>query len=213
MANSSISMVARLSMYSVLSIILIACHGKNSGKSTELHDAVAALQTVQDHKAYLEHIHTDDQSVRGSAGQDILLEYGKDSKEMRGYIRRQWEQDNLNLEKIDAYLAVWGYPDVHEVGELAASTPWIVIHHQSLLENRDPYFDLLYQAYLDGNIDDTNLSFYLNRSYQIRFHKRLEIESPFKAEDEINQLVDALGFADRKHVLDQKLGDKSIGEN
>jgi hypothetical protein len=63
----------------------------------------------------------------------------------------------------------------------------------------------VYEAYLNGDIDDGAISFYLGRMYQKRYGERLKMESPYKAEDEINQLIKYLDLEEKKARVLQKV--------
>jgi coenzyme F420-reducing hydrogenase alpha subunit len=174
---------------------LVACKNVQVEEDSEILTEVRQLQSIEAKKNYLDKIYEDDQSVRGSKGQELMLKFGKDSEEYMDYIKAQWMQDEMNLEKVEAYLKVFGYPKKEEVGENAALAPWLVIHHSTDLEARNRNFKDLYEAYLTKKIDDNAMSFYLNRTYQFTFKERMKIESPFKSEDEINQLIKALDLS------------------
>ena len=49
-----------------------------------------------------------------------------------------------------------------------------------------------------GIIDYGAISLYLGRMYEMKYGERLEMESPYKGEDEINQLVKALDLEKMK---------------
>jgi len=154
---------------------------------------------------YLERVLEDDQAVRDSEeSARITMQYGRNSKENRDYVEKQWRMDELNLFKIESYISIFGYPSKAELGEIAALAPWIVIHHSTEMDVRNRNFKHLYKAYLDGNTDDNALVMYLNRSYRMTFREDFYIESPFKAEDEINGLINALDFNQVKEEVLKK---------
>jgi len=75
----------------------------------EIEKEIQQLETAEQRKIYLEKISEDDQAVRDSEiSADILLKYGKDSKEFMAYAKAQWNQDEINLIKIEKYLAIHG---------------------------------------------------------------------------------------------------------
>ena len=54
-------------------------------------------------------------------------------------------------------------------------------------------------GYLDGNIDDGAMSFYLGRMYEMKNNRtRLQMENPYTAEEQINKLIKELGLEERK---------------
>ncbi|MEL7022021.1 MAG: hypothetical protein AAGK47_10450, partial [Bacteroidota bacterium] len=102
--------------------------------------------------------------------------------------------DSLNLIKIENYLKTYGHPNQKEVGEIAAITPWAVIHHSGSYEVGERNFHHLYGAFINEDIDDGEFSMYLNRMYQIKYNKRYEVEGKFNEEERLEQLIDILGL-------------------
>ena len=183
-------------------ISLFGCNGQehqNDGKANEIQNEILQLETANSKKIYLENILKDDQALRnGEKSAELILKYGKDSKEHMEYVKAQWKQDEINLRKIEAYLKKYGYPKKNELGKDAAIAPWIVIHHSTDTEIRNRNFKILYQAYLTGDIDDNAMSMYLGRTYEFTFKERFRMESPYKSEDEINLLIEILNLDEEK---------------
>lgn len=177
----------------------VKVHSKDLNQVIQME--IANLKSLEDKRQFLKNILEDDQAVRGEKGAQIILKFGKDSKEDRAYVEAQWGQDSINLIKIEAYLNRFPYPSVDSLGKEASLTPWIVIHHSKTNEIRDRYFETFYQAYLMGNITDTQISMCLGRFYQRKFGSRFDMESPYTYEDEINALIKALGLEERQLQL------------
>lgn len=152
------------------------------------------LDTEAEKKAFLQQIIDDDQSVRGPKGSEIMLGYGQKSKEYRAWIDQQIAQDEINLAKVEKYLDQYGYPP-KEWGSDITTAPWIVIHHGQSYEARERNFPVIYQAYLDGKIDDGAITFYLGRMYHFKYGERLDMESPYTTASEIDTLLKALSLS------------------
>jgi hypothetical protein len=187
-------------LFSLISIF--GCNGQSnqSGeKSNGIEYEIQQLETADSKKAYLEQILADDQAVRnGEISAGLMLKYGKDSEEYMEYVKAQWDQDEINLHKIETYLEEYGYPKKDELGKDAAIAPWLVIHHSTDTGIRNRNFEILYKAYLSGDIDDTAMSMYLGRTYEFTFRERFRMENPYKSEDEINQLIEKLNLEEEK---------------
>jgi molybdopterin synthase catalytic subunit len=80
-----------------------------------------------------------------------------------------------------------------------------VIHHAQDYETRERNFEKVYEAYLKGDIDDGAISFYLGRMYEMKNGERLRMESPYRAEDEINQLIKELNLEKKKANAQQRI--------
>ncbi|MEZ4933326.1 MAG: hypothetical protein R2788_14550 [Saprospiraceae bacterium] len=183
-------------------ISIFGCNGQSnqsSEKSNGIEYEIQQLETADSKKAYLEQILADDQAVRnGEISAELMLKYGKDSEEYMEYVKAQWDQDEINLHKIETYLEEYGYPKKDELGKDVAIAPWLVIHHSTDTGIRNRNFEILYKAYLSGDIDDTAMSMYLGRTYEFTFKERFRMENPYKSEDEINQLIEKLNLEEEK---------------
>jgi hypothetical protein len=179
-------------------VIIFGCNSQrnqNDEKANDIHNEIQQLETINSKKTYLENILEQDQLVRnGEKSSELVLKYGRDSEEYREYVKAQWKRDEINLRKIEAYLKKYGYPKKSELGKDAAIAPWIVIHHSTDTGIRNRNFEILYQAYLTGDIDDNAMSMYLGRTYEFSFKERFRMESPYKSEDEINRLIEKLNL-------------------
>ncbi len=190
--------------YGITLLLLMGCRTNNEQATASAIEQLN-LVNLEDKKQYLEKIFEDDQKVRGSHGQEIMLKFGKDSEEHRNYVQIQIDQDALNLKKVEQYLAQYGHPKESELGEIATITPWAVIHHANSYEERERNFVHLYRAYLQGDLDDGAISMFLGRMYQMQFGERFEMESPFKSEDEINALIEKLDLVDKKRKAQETM--------
>ena len=166
-------------------IILFSCQ---STQTSGLEKYISSLITVESQKLFLEQIHDKDQNVRNenngtshSAGNRAQLD------------QEMIDVDISNLEKIELYLSIHGHPTIKEHGDKAARTPCLVVHHAiGGVEPRLRNFKYLYPAYINGNITDTSFTFYLNRTYQIKFGNRIKWDRPFRTEEELDTLYKAL---------------------
>jgi hypothetical protein len=185
-------------------ILTISCKGIKEPSKSE--NTISSLKTIEDKRTFLEQILKDDQLVRDSEkSYDLMVKYGNNSKEHLEYFKAQWRQDAINLQKIEGYLKEFGYPKKNELGEDAAITPWLVIHHASEIDERNRNFEFLYKAYLTEDIGDSAITMYLSRTYQISFSEEFEIEGAYQLEAEINQLIQKLGLEDRKMFIEKSM--------
>lgn len=184
--------------FSIMIVSLIGCAEHQDKVSSNIDREIEELKTTEDKKVFLDKIFEDDQKVRGGEASQIILKYGKNSEEYREYVLTQMKQDEINLIKIEKYLKAYGHPKRSEVGN-AADTPWVVIHHSNGgYKIRKKHFESIYEAYLQGDIDDGAFSLYLRRMYLIKNERSFRMESPYKPEDEINQLIKKLNLEKKK---------------
>lgn len=182
-------------------IIICSCTGKDENNEyliREIEKEIQKLDKPSKRINYLEGILKDDQKVRNSEkSAELVVEFGIESSEYMEYTKEQWKQHKINLIKIEKYLEIHGFPD-KQMGENATLAPWMVIHHSQGYETRERNFSIIYEAYLKGNIDESEISFFLGRMYEIRNGKRLKMENPYKLLDEIDQLIKELNLENKK---------------
>ncbi|MFK7807525.1 MAG: hypothetical protein AB8F74_06925 [Saprospiraceae bacterium] len=187
------------SLILALCIFIIACSNISDADMISIKTEIAKLKTNDEKTAYLENIHLLDQKVRTDED-TVLATYGHGSKEYKDHWKFINQTDELNLAKVEAYLAAFGHPKKSELSDQAVHTPYIVIHHQSTAEPRRRNFQYLEDAYKSGDLDSGAFAFYLNRFYEFEFGHRLEMKNPFTEEIEIDTLVKALNpFIQKYH--------------
>jgi hypothetical protein len=173
--------------------VLLSCTNQTVNESTAIELNEIDLPTTQDRKKFLLQILEDDQTVRdGNVESSLITSYGYNSEEHMEFINEQWEQDEINLQKVELYLKKYGYPKKDLFGKDATIAPWLVIHHSTNTAVRNRHFDILYKAYQDGNIDQTAFLMYLNRTYKFTFREDFNMEGSYSAELEISRLIEAL---------------------
>lgn len=152
-----------------------------------------SLTDNQSKKQYLEEIFKSDQLYRNLSG-ELTAQYGYYSEEVNQNAKLIVATDSINLIKVEAYLQKYGHPKRKEVGEIAALTPWAVIHHSGKYEVGERNFKYLYTAFKNEDIDDGQFSMYLNRMYEIKHHQRYEVEGRFNSNERIDKLIHILGL-------------------
>lgn len=179
----------------ILTLLCFTCQTQTTSNSKKLDKAfveeIKQLSTDESKTAYLEAILEIDQKVRIDED-TVLIKYGHDSKEHKA----QWDlirqTDQLNLQKVELYLATYGYPKKGIQSREALTAPYMVIHHQPNNGSRKKNFHYLYKAYKDGDLNSGSFAFFLNRFHATEFGHRLELKSPFREDFEIDTLIKAL---------------------
>lgn len=174
--------------YIILIFMILGCAEKEDIK-LQIDTELNGLTTIDDHTKYLETIDHKDQEGRKNMHK-LLDQYGYKSKEYNDARKDLIKEDKLRLIKIERYLRKFGHPKKAEVGEKAAHTPYLVIHHVGSSKGEEENnFEFLYNAYIQEDIKYDSFSFYLNRMYTRKYRKRHQIESPYQPGDEINSLI------------------------
>lgn len=182
-------------LFLVFLLLLTNC---TEAPTDPIYAEIDALETNDARWKYLEQLFQDDQELRQGQSSQIMLTHGKDSPEYEAFNLKFEERDALNLKKTEYYLKQYGYPKAEEVGELAASAMWAVIHHAGDLEARRRNFPALYEAFRQGAIDEAAFSMYLNRTYEQQFGERLTLQGSFREEERIDTLIRALKLVENQ---------------
>ena len=171
------------------------CKQKDEEYVSDYSVEIQNLITDELKRAYLEAIFKADQDVRNAEEEyAIVSKYGRDSEEFREHLAKMKETDAISLNKVEAYLAQYGHPSKAALKEIAALTPWAVVHHQSEYEPRVTNFNHLYKGYLNNDIEEGSFSMYLARMYQIKNGERLDMKGPYKEADKIALMIEELGL-------------------
>ncbi|MEM6378405.1 MAG: DUF6624 domain-containing protein [Bacteroidota bacterium] len=163
-----------------------------------------ALETVELQVAYLEQLYEWDQQVRHTVDEQIQT-YGFNSPEHLQAAQDMVAVDNLNLAKIEAFFAAYGHPKLAIHGKSACGIPWMIIHHaQRETAPRHRLFPVLYQAYVEGDIEGDDLAFYLNRMHQMYLGYRIQWEGAYRVEQELDTLFKALRLEEMVAEVDAR---------
>ncbi len=177
---------------------------KQAVETSPIQQEQTLLNSIEDHRQYLEKLFEEDQRLRQGQASKVLEQFGARSKEYITFNKELYEIDINNLEKVEHYLAKFGHPKVAEVGQTAADVPCTIIHHIFDFTARERNFGTLYLAYLEGDIDESLFILYLSRTYTVKFNKRMDMENgkPYKAEEEIKLLIQKLGWDRRRMQIE-----------
>lgn len=162
------------------------------------------LSTYVKQSEYLEKIYYIDQNIR-TEGADLLQKTGEKSIEYKNNRDSMMKLDVINLAKIETYLSKYGYPSLKNHTEDAVLTPWLVIHHNPDKETSRKHFKALYQAYKKGDLEGGAFTLYLGRFYSVVYNKRLDLESPYTEDFEVDTLVKVLDLQQLRDDVDLSL--------
>lgn len=153
---------------------------------------IGKLNSIEKKKEFLTNLFKEDQKLRQGQDSKIMIEHGYKSKEFYAFIKKVKAQDSINLIKAESYLNQYGYPKLEEVGEIAASSIWTVIHHSGDSKVLFRNFPYIHQAYLDKDLDQGALSFYLQGMYEIEYGERFRQTGTYDAQEKIDELIKIL---------------------
>lgn len=181
-----------------ISFLLFSC------KEETIHNYQAEIDQLSiyvQQSEYLEKIYKLDQNIR-TEGADLLQKTGEKSIEYKNNRDSMMKLDVINLAKIETYLAKYGYPSLKNHTEDAVLTPWLIIHHNPDKETSRKYFKTLYQAYKNGDLEGGAFTLYLGRFYSVVYNKRLDLESPYTEDFEVDTLVKVLDLVQLRDEVD-----------
>lgn len=193
-------------LFAILVFLIFNC------KEEAVHNYQAEIDRLSTYtlqSEYLEKIYQLDQNVR-TEGSESLHKTGDKSVEHKNNNDSVMKIDRINLAKLETYLSKHGHPSLKTHTKEATIVPWIVIHHNPSKETSKKHFKMLYQAYKKGDIDGNAFTLYLGRFYSIVYNKRLDLESPYREEFEIDTLVKALDLQQWRDEVDLALEKNKI---
>ncbi|MEM9859640.1 MAG: hypothetical protein AAF843_19970 [Bacteroidota bacterium] len=187
--------------YVCIVTLLFACiTDKNNNYATSeptgelalaIKQEIQAISNASQLQQYLEKIHACDQLYR-TEEKRILSDFGHDSPEYDQIWEIITQIDLDNYFRIQAVLDEFGYPEIDSVGETAAATPWLIIHHSPFYEHRVSNFNVLFNAYQKGDLGKNAFDLFLTRMYSMKYHKSFRMPSPYKIEAKIDSLIQIL---------------------
>lgn len=187
--------------YLILLLALISCQKEKpyhplkktlrQSANQEIIDELKTLTSDSLKGEYLQEIYSLDQSLRREDA-EYRQKYGYHPQAEKNRWKKINEVDNLNLQKIEAYLEMYDYPHPLLVGKTKSQTPWLIIHHASDIETREKNLDHLYQAYTDKRLPASYFAAYLQRWHKMKFGNMITLKNPFTNEEEITALFNAL---------------------
>ncbi|MEM1121113.1 MAG: hypothetical protein AAGJ18_11745 [Bacteroidota bacterium] len=184
-------------------LILINCQNSTEASSPTVAEEIAQLTTLEKQNTFLEKIAVDDQYFRKKEA-DALRLHGLNSEEHQAALKKMMDMDTDHLQKIEAYLAKYGYPNKQAHTTRSMFAPWLVIHHASSDEPRRRNFKYFYEAYKKGDLEDNRLAFFLGRFYSNTFGERIRWDGPFTVQQELDSMLTALDLREITDKIDQK---------
>jgi len=185
----------------LLIYFFLSCQSNESGLA-DIAKEVAALTSQEKQILFLENIYAEDQAARQN-NTAVQKQFGYHSEEHLVSLSKMNEIDELNLQKIEAYLKTYGHPKIDVHGYKACEAPWLVVHHHhDGISPRRRNFHYIYRATLDGDLENRALIFYLNRMYDIKFGQRIEWTRPYREEEELDTLIKSLDLIEIKKSVD-----------
>ncbi len=192
-----------------LLLLCVACSCNLGNNNAEIQIEIDRLTSNEAKEMYLEEIYKNDQLIRNSEAESkVIFKHGYNSKEHKDFNKRMMKEDEINRIKIDKYLKKYGYPQKDHFSQKALDAPWIVIHHETNLGNRNYHFPMLYEAYLNNDLDGDKFAFYLNRSHQIEFKSSLIMEQAYNTEEQIDTLIALLDLNKYKSEIIEEMRKK-----
>lgn len=152
---------------------------------------IKSLKTLEEKEKYLLDISEQDQKIRQGQEDELKQKFGYKSKEVRDFVEKFVRTDAINFLKIKEYLKIHGYPDPAFFSTKASGTVVLIMLHQDY-DKQLEISPIIWEAYRDGNLEASQLSFLLNRMHILKFGKSYEIEGAFTPENEIKQIMEAL---------------------
>lgn len=187
----------RLLTLLMIAVVLLGCDSEpkeyipGMAFHRQIKEEIASLNTSVRKESYLLYINRLDKEPRIQE-ETVLESFGYDSDEYKVIQEKINRTDIENLIRVEYYLEKYGYPDADSIGGLAVVTPIFILQHSPSYEKRAEYFDMIYQAYEDKDIDADLLVIYLDGLYQLKFNEFLKIDGPYQPVEKVAILLKKL---------------------
>ena len=184
-----------------LIIGFIGCNNKLANKAID-GNTIENIKTNEQKKGYLLEILEREQIEPKESISDIILKYGKPSKAYDAYIQENATRNGKNIKLLENYFSAFGYPKIGEVGENAASAPWLVFLQSQNYYVKERNFISLYRGYRSGDMKKRDFMSLLDMMYNHKFGKDFEMEGAYQGDIKIDQQIKILGLD--KQILEIK---------
>lgn len=187
----------RLLAFFTLTFTLFSCENKpkeyvpEMAFERQIKEEIGSLNNSLRKESYLLYINRLDKEPRIQE-EKVLENFGYESDEYKTIKEKISRTDIENLIRVEYYLEKYGYPDADSIGGLAVVTPIFILQHSPSYEKRASYFDMIYQAYLDKDIEADLLVIYLDGLHQLKFNEFLKIEGPYQPIEKVDVLLEKL---------------------
>lgn len=171
----------------------------NEDLLNQIEKEVQSLKNSAMLQAYLESILNLDQKYRIEA-QKLVATHGYDSEAHQNMWKKINQTDAENYFRVVAVLRKFGYPNIDSIGIEAARAPWLIIHHTPHYEHKAEHFNIIYKAYLDGNVDENAMGLFMDRMHHMAFGEMFHMPSPYRMNDKIDTLVQVLSLEEQMNL-------------
>ncbi len=180
---------------SLFTFLLTACKSEQANQPNLQEEVTTEVNTLEPGKSLKEYMNTIFITGRNLSkkSDNIVKKYGENSPEHLAMKKERLAVDKRNDMVVDAILKKFGYPTNQEYGPVVSMVPWLVIHQSESLELKEKHFDLIHNAYKNGDIDGNSFSMYLNSLFILQNGKNFSMnKTSFSIEEEIEALVAAI---------------------
>jgi hypothetical protein len=187
----------RLLLFSALAIVILSCENQpkeyvpGMAFERQIKEEIVSLNNSLRKESYLLYINRLDKEPRIQE-EKVLENFGYESEEYKTIKEKISRTDIENLLRVEYYLEKYGYPDADSIGGLAVVTPIFILQHSPSYEKRVSYFDMIYKAYLDKDIEADLLVIYLDGLHQLKFNEFLKIDGPYQPIEKVDVLLEKL---------------------
>jgi len=180
-------------VFCLLGLVFMQCQPKPSEEQIKIDykEIVKTLQSNSTKVAYLQGILSLDTEVR-EAERSMVAKFGWNSAEHKASINKVKDAEKINLEKIEAFLDVYGYPDKQSLKSNSVDAPYTIILQINDLEAKERNFRHMYSAYRNKDLPGGSLANYMHKMYELKMGERMQLKNPFTEKFELDTLIRSL---------------------
>lgn len=189
--NYNIRFLACLFM---IGFFFVSCDKPKSNAQRTKIDYSALAKTLSSNEAkigYLQGIESLDKETK-KATIDALQKFGFESENHKKAKAEQVKAEKENIEKIEAFLNAWGYPNKRSLKINAADIVINLINESEDIDVVKRNFNHIYTAYSTDRLPGSKYTKYLNQYYQLATGESMNIPNPFTEAFEVDTLMRSL---------------------
>jgi hypothetical protein len=123
-----------------------------------------------------------------------LQTHGYNSSEYQEATKIVEQTDKDNFAKTKGFIVKYGVSENQSVGRMQSEAMWLVMSHNSSLEDHRNMFSALQQAWKKEYLEESAFASYLQDFHQLKNGKMLGMKNPYRSDDEIKALMTALNL-------------------
>ena len=171
----------KISFFLVFALLYLSCkQAPERQVSNEMIQLVQSLKTDNAKQAFLDDILNSIMNDRKmKIAEDVML-----------------KNDELRLDKIEAYLKTYEYPSKDKYGIKAARAPIMTLHYSKNLDAKFNNFEAVYKGFYKGHFSPEDFAYFIGHLHKDAKGEWYSFDGPYTSKEEIEANIKSLGLQD-----------------